>query len=239
MNTNITHIPRPSTTIVTEGVPVSALYPLDAGSTEVGTLGYLPLTLTEVNQKGTLALSGAPGAQRRGGAVPAGVITGTPDLMAFTSGVKVFEFIPTIPTSVGGGAATEAYSVRMWLMAPIADIRVQIVLRRQADGTNDVDIDVGGSNVYISTPASMPSLIGVVIDAAGTIDIQFDNFSLSLSSNAFTAASLFAAIAVYEQTAAPAGDAAKIVGVELVTLAADMTGTNYPAGATDISGATI
>ena len=239
MNTNITHIQRPSTTIVTEGVPASALYPLDADSTEVGTLGFLPLTLTEVNQKGTLALSGAPGAQRRGLAVPTGAITGTPDLMAFTSGVKVTEWIPTIPTTVGGGSATEAYSVRMYLMAAISDIRMQMVLRRKADGANDVDIDVGGSNVYSASPASLPSLIGVVIDAAGTIDIQFDNVSLSLSSDAFTAASLFAAVAVYEQTAAPAGDAAKIVGAELVTLAADMAGTNYPVGATDIGGNVI
>lgn len=216
---------------------VSALYPLGADSTEVTGVGFLPMTLSQANQKALFALAGAPGAQRKALAIPIGATTGASAKMDFTSGAKVIEWAPTIPASVGGGAASEAYSVRMFLMASLVSQKVTILLSRLADGTNAVDVSLDGLSVYTSTPASFPARIGVLIDAdASTASVYFDDVALSLSSDALTGGEWFAALAVYEQTACPAGDAAKLVGAQLYTEAATLTGTTYPDGATDFAG---
>ena len=72
----------------------------------------------------------------------------------------------------------------------------------------------------------MPSRIGVVIDGdSNTASVYFDDVALPLSSSALTGGSWFVAIAVYEQTACPAGDAAKNVGAQVFTNAQGFTGT--------------
>lgn len=212
----------------------SCVYPLNAESSELGVIGFLPLTMSSADQKGSQTLTGAPGAQVRALAVPDGAITGTPAYMDFTTGIKVLEILPVIPSSVGGGTATEAYSLRVYLMASLNDIRMSIVMSQLADGTSTVDIDIGGVNVYTSTV--VPAAIGVIIDSSGTADVQFDGVSVALSDDTFVPDQLFVAMAVYEQTASQAGDAGTVVSAQMVTGASSISSVLYPPGARDVCG---
>jgi len=219
---------------------IACVFPLDADASEVGGVGFSPMVLSESYQKGLFALDGDPAAQRKALACPAGAISGEPIRINFASGKKTIEWAPAIPASVGGGASAEAYSVRMYLMESLAAQKVTILLSRLADGTNAVDVSLDGSSVYASTPPTLPARIGVMIDGSGdAASVYFDNVGLSLSSSALTGGEWFAAVAVFEQPACPAGDSGKMVGAQVFTAASDMTGTSYPAGATDTCGNAI
>ena len=108
MNTNITHIPRPSTTFVTEGVPVSAVYPLDAVPGEVTGAGFLAMTLTEADQKALFALAGG-GSIRQAIAFATGAASGTSQNIAFNSGAKAIEWAPTMPARSRAVSAARSF----------------------------------------------------------------------------------------------------------------------------------
>ena len=239
MNTNITHIPRPSTTFVTEGVPVSAVYPLDADPGEVTGAGFLAMTLTEADQKALIALAGG-GSNRQAIAFATGAASGTSQKIAFNSGAKAIEWAPTMPASAGSGAATAAWQLEMNMATAAFSNIVQVKLEQRADGTRAVQVYVGATLAYSTTPGSFPTRVGVALDAnTSTARVYFNDSELTLSSSTYTPAEAIATIAVYEKTACPAGDAGKFVGAQLFTAAASMTGTTYQSGTTDISGATI
>lgn len=217
---------------------VSALYPLDAGSAEVISLGFLPMTLTDSDQTATLALTGG-GSNRQAVAFAAGAATGTSDTIAFNAGAKAIEWAPIMPASVGGGAATAAWQLEMNIATVAFATMLQVKLSQLADGTKTTTIYVGASLAYTSS-AAFPTRIGVALDSAtSTARVYFDDSILTLSSSAYTPAVAIVNIAVYEKIACPAGDAAKLVGATLYTEAATLTGTTYPVGTTDIGGNAI
>lgn len=239
MNTDITHIPRPSTTFVTEGVPVSALYPLDAGSAEVTGVGFLAMTLTEADQKALIALAGG-GSNRQAIAFADGASTGASQKMAFNTGAKAIEWAPTMPASAGGGAATAAWQLEMNMATAAFSNIVQVKLEQRADGTRAVQVYVGATLAYSTTPGSFPTRVGVALDAnTSTARVYFNDSILTLSSSTYTPAEAIATIAVYEKTACPAGDAGALVGAQLYTEAGTFTGTTYQTGTTDIGGVVI
>lgn len=240
MNTNITHIPQPSTTIVTEGVPVSALYPLNAAPSEITGAGYLAMTLSEASQKALIAMTGAPGVNRQAAAWADGVIGGTPETIAFNVGAKAIEWAPTMPSTVGGGAATAAWQLEMTVADTAFSTMVMVKLEQHANDTKAVTVWVGASPAYTSAPETFPARIGVALDSAtSTARVYFDDSLLTLSSSIYTPAVALAFIVVYEKTASPAGDAGKFVGAQLYTEADTLTGTTYQPGTTDIGGVEI
>lgn len=240
ITTTITHTPRPETTISTEGVPVSSVYPLDAESAEVISAGFLPMTLTNANQTARATMDGAPVSNLQSIAFAAGALTAASETIAFNAGAKAIEWGPIMPASVGGGAATAAWQLEMNLATVAFSNIVQVKLEQNADGSKVVNVSVGATLAYSDAPASFPTRVGVALDSAtSTARVYFDDSILSLSASTYTPAAAIATIAVYEKTASPAGDSGKLVGATIYTEAADLTGTTYPAGTTDIGGVEI
>lgn len=213
-------------------------YPLDAGSAEVISLGFLPMTLSGGDQTAKLALAGG-GSNRQANAFAAGAATGTSDTIAFNAGAKAIEWAPIMPASVGGGAFTAAWQLELTIMTQAFATICQVKLQQNADGTKQTSVNLLSGSVYSDTSA-FPTRIGVALDSStSTVRVYFDDAILTLSSSAYTPAVAIAAITVYEKTACPAGDAAKLVGATLYTLNTDMTGTTYETGTTDIGGNVI
>lgn len=219
------------------GDATSDVYPLNADSIEVVAAGFLPMTLSGSDQTATIVIDGAPASNLQYVAFAAGALTGMSDVIAFDSGAKAIEWGPTMPASAGGGAATAAWQLEMNIAAVAFATIVQVKFEQLANGTKSVVVYVGATLAYSDTPASFPSRVGVALDAdTSTARVYFDDAILTLSSSTYTPVEAIATIAVYEKTACPAGDSGKVVGATLYTAAADMTGTTYPSGTTDIGG---
>lgn len=218
------------------GDEVPAVYPLDAGTVEVTAAGFLPMTLSGSDQTATLALAGG-GSNRQGVAFAAGALTGVSETIAFDTGAKAIEWAPIMPASVGGGAATAAWQLELNIATVAFANMVQVKCEQFADGTKLTRIYLGAGGAVYTSASAFPARIGVALDSAtSTARVYFDDAILTLSASAYTPAIAIATIAVYEKTACPAGDAGKLVGGTLYTLAADLTGTTYESGTTDIGG---
>lgn len=229
-------------TIMSDAAPPapSCAYPLDASSAEVTGAGFLPMQLTNGSQTAKLALVGAPGAARNGTAFPAGSTGGTGQKMDFSAGKKVIQWLPVLPTTVGGGpAGLVAYRLVFTLTSTAFSDVLEVALYVNADGTFSQTIWVNNVSVYTATPASHPTVVAMILDAvAGTVSVRFDDVPITLSANTYTPAQLIALIFATEYTNCPAGDAGKLVGGTLVTDHAQMTGV-YTGGETDPCGTVI
>lgn len=221
------------------GSGVSCAYPLDADSTEVSSVGFAPLALSNNDQTATYTIDGAPASNVQAAAFQAGAAGGTASTLNLSSGKKVIQFATAMPATVGGGGIDAAYQVEHTLstvmFATIAQVKFEVL----ADGTNNVYVYVGASVAMTDSPASFPSVIDLRFDCdGGTVAVAFDGVEQTLSSNTFTPAQALPVIAVYEKTDSRAGDAGNQIAVTLRTKAADITG-EQPAGYTDPCGNAI
>lgn len=205
--------------------PFGCAYPLDADSTEVGSVGFLPLALSNNDQTAAYTIDGAPASNRQAIAFQSGATGGTASTLNLTAGKKVIQFATTMPATVGGGGIDAAYQVEHTLstvmFATIAQVKFEVL----ADGTNNVYVFVGASEVLTDSPASFPSVIDLRFDCdGGTVAVAFDGVEQTLSSNTFTPAQALPVIVVYEKTDSPAGDAGQQIVVSLRTVVGSISG---------------
>lgn len=220
--------------------PFGAEYPLDAGSVEVAAAGFRTLTLTNADQTAMYTIGGAPSGNLQAIAFSAGALTAAGQTIDFSDGAKAVEWEPVMPASAGGGSASPAWQLELSLATVAFSNIIQIKLEQLADGAKATNVYIdGGGSVYASS-AAFPTRIGIALDSAtSTARVYFDDAILTLSSSTYTPAQAIAAIAVYEKTACPAGDAGKVTGATLYTESSTFTGTTYPPGTTDIGGNVI
>lgn len=200
-------------------------YPLDADSTEVGSVGFLPLALSNNDQTAAYTIDGAPASNRQAIAFQSGATGGTASTLNLTAGKKVVQFATTMPATVGGGGATVAYQVEHTLSTIGFSTIAQVKFERDADGNSTVLVYLGASLVLTTTPSSFPSVIDLRFDCdGGTAAVAFDGVVQSLSANTFTPAQALPVIVVYEKTDSPAGDAGQQIVVSLRTVVGSISG---------------
>lgn len=217
---------------------VSCAYALNADSTEVAAVGFLPMTLSESDQKALFALAGG-GSNRQAIAFATGAAGGTSVTIDLSTGTKAIEWAPAMPASAGGGAAVAAFQLEMNLTTQAFSNIAQVKFETKANAAKSVQVYIGASLAYSSTPASYPARIGIAFDSATeTAYVAFDDVPV-VSAHAYTPDDAIATIAVYEKTACPAGDAAKTVGAQLFTRVDTYECAAHPEGSTDACGNSI
>lgn len=219
-------------------------YPLSAGSDEITSLGLQPMTLSADKMTASWVTLNVYDGDVTALAAPSGFSTGASAKLQFTSGTRVIEFKDILmPAGAGGGDVSTAYEAGLYLTSGVAVGGVTVVLRIRKDGTRyaaihtDADGDGTYATQYTATPATLPSRVTLIVNAAAnTLSVLFDGVAVTLTDATMPAGQYVAAISAYQSDSLAAGDVGKTIGATLVTSAASMTGIYYRAGATDPCG---
>lgn len=211
-------------------ISISCAFPLGASSAELLLDGLTRLTASESDQKGTLITLGAEQTQyMRVSGYATGAYANSFDS---STGTKALEVIPTLPAFGGTTGDTRLlFALRYW------DVDTErstffLNVRQLEAGTYECQLGAGAAYLPL---ASLPERFGILLGSAtSTVTITADGVELGTASYTGVAATV-PHFAVFESAPISASGGGITVGMQLITGAADMTGT-YPEGTTTICG---